>query len=49
MRLKGAAIRIEIDNCEKCGGKAKIIAIIEEPDVIADVSDHPGSEASWPG
>jgi hypothetical protein len=40
---------IEIDNCEKYGGKAKIIAIIAEPDVIADVSDHSDSEASWPG
>lgn len=32
--IKGAAIRIEIEKCEKCGGKVRIIASIEDPEVI---------------
>ncbi len=30
--VKGAAIRLEIEKCENCGGKMKIIACIEDPD-----------------
>jgi hypothetical protein len=40
--LKGAAIRIEIEKCEKCGGKARIIASIEDPDVIEKILKHLG-------
>ena len=32
----GAAIRIEIEKCEKCGGKVKVIACIEDPEVIVE-------------
>ena len=38
--VNGAASRIEIEECEKCGGNMKVIASIEEPDVIADASDR---------
>jgi hypothetical protein len=31
---------IEIDRCARCGGKLKIIAGIEEPEVIAKVLSH---------
>jgi hypothetical protein len=30
----GAAIRIDIEKCERCGGPVRIIASIEDPDVI---------------
>ena len=45
--LNGAAIRIEIETCEKCGGNVKIIASIEDPDVIEKILKHLGlDEAS---
>lgn len=31
---------IEIDSCARCGGKLKIIASIEEPEVIAKILSH---------
>ena len=45
--LQGAAIRIEIEKCEKCGGRVKIIASIEDPEVIEKILKHLGlDEAS---
>jgi hypothetical protein len=45
--VKGAAIRLEIEKCENCGGKMKIIAGIEDPDVIEKILKHLGlDEAS---
>jgi hypothetical protein len=49
--LKGAAIRIEIEKCEKCGSKAeggaaKIIASIEDPEVIVMILQHLGLDES---
>jgi hypothetical protein len=45
--VKGAAIRLEIEKCENCGGEMKIIAGIEDPDVIEKILKHPGlDEAS---
>ena len=41
-RLKGAAIRIEIEKCEECGGPVRIIASIEDPDVIERILKHLG-------
>jgi len=35
--VKGAAIRLEIEKCQNCGGKMKIIAGIEDPDVIEKI------------
>ena len=40
-RLK-RVFAIEIEKCEKCGGKVKIIASIEDPDVIENILKHPG-------
>ena len=38
---------IEIERCEKCGGKVKIIACIEDPEVIQKILKHLGlDEAS---
>ena len=38
---------IEIETCEKCGGNVKIIASIEDPDVIEKILKHLGlDEAS---
>lgn len=31
---------IEIDLCDRCGGKLKVIASIEEPEVIARILAH---------
>jgi hypothetical protein len=31
---------IDIDTCARCGGKLKVIASIEEPDVIAKILAH---------
>tara|TARA_B110000977_G_scaffold128889_1_gene164446 strand:- start:107 stop:313 length:207 start_codon:yes stop_codon:yes gene_type:complete len=46
----GAAIRIEIEKCGKCGkwrGKVKVIACIEDPEVIEKILKHLGlDEAS---
>jgi Zn-finger nucleic acid-binding protein len=38
---------IEIDTCTRCGGALKIIASIEEPEVIAKILSH--LERSVPG
>ena len=35
---------IEIERCEKCGGKVKIIACIEDPEVIQKILKHLGLE-----
>ncbi len=40
-RLK-RVFAIEIEKCEKCGGKVKIIASIEDPDVIQKILKHLG-------
>ena len=45
--VKRAAIRLEIEKCENCGGKMKIIAGIEDPNVIEKILKHLGlDEAS---
>ena len=45
-RLK-RVFAIEIEKCEKCGGKVKIIASIEDPEVIEKILKHLGlDEAS---
>ena len=41
--VQGAAFRIDIEDCEKCGGRVKVIVeasnrSIEDPPVIADAS-----------
>ena len=33
---------IEIEKCEKCGGKVKVIASIEDPMVIEKILQHLG-------
>lgn len=40
-RLK-RVFSIEIDKCEKCGGRVKVIASIEEPEVIKKILKHLG-------
>jgi hypothetical protein len=35
-----AAFRIDIEKCEKCGGPVRIIASIEDPDVIQKILKH---------
>lgn len=40
-RLK-RVFRIDIEKCEKCGGKMKVIACIEEPEVIDKILKHLG-------
>ena len=47
-RLK-RVFSIDIEKCEKCGGPVRIIASIEDPDVIPDASDRSDPEASGPG
>jgi len=43
----GRPSAIEIEKCEKCGGKVKIIACIEDPEVIEKILKHLGlDEAS---
>ena len=45
-RLK-RVFAIEIEKCEKCGGKVNIIASIEDPEVIEKILKHLGlDEAS---
>ncbi len=31
---------IEIERCARCGGRLRVIASIEEPEVIARILDH---------
>jgi hypothetical protein len=38
-RLK-RVFRIEIDRCERCGGKVRIIAGIDDPQVIGKILAH---------
>ena len=40
-RLK-RVFAIEIEKCEKCGGRVKIIACIEDPEVIEKIVKHLG-------
>ena len=37
-----AAFRIDIEKCEKCGGPVRIIASIEDPDIILKILTHLG-------
>lgn len=47
-RLK-RVFAIDIEKCEKCGGKLKVIASIEDPDVIDKILKHLGlDQASGP-
>jgi hypothetical protein len=40
---------IQIDACTRCGGKLKVIASIEEPEVIAKILAHREKAAPDPG
>jgi hypothetical protein len=40
-RLK-RVFRIDIEKCEHCGGRVKVIASIEDPDVIEKILRHLG-------
>ena len=44
-RLK-RVFAIDIEKCEKCGGKMKVIASIEDPDVIDKILKHLGLDQS---
>ena len=46
-RLK-RVIGIEIDTCQCCGGTLRIIASIEQPEVIAKILSHPERTAPQP-
>ena len=41
-RLLKRVFDIDIERCTHCGGKLKIIAVIEEPDVIEKILTHIG-------
>lgn len=44
----GAAIHIEIEKCEKCDGKVRIIASIKDPEVIEIILMHLGlDQPDW--
>jgi hypothetical protein len=46
-RLK-RVFAIEIEKCEKCGGSVRIIASIEDPDVIQKILKHLGlDQPDW--
>ena len=47
-RLK-RVFSIDIEKCEKCGGPVRIIASIEDPDVIPAASDRSDPEGPGPG
>ena len=47
-RLK-RVFAIDIEKCEKCGGPVRIIASIEDPDVVPDASDRSDPEAPGAG
>lgn len=38
-RLK-RVFAIDIETCPRCGGKIRVVACIEDPDVIAKILDH---------
>ena len=40
---------IEIETCEQCGGKVRVIASIEDPAVIAKILGHVATRAPPPG
>ena len=47
----GAAFRIEIEKCDKCGGKVKVIVeasnrSLEDPTVIEKILKHLGLDAA---
>jgi len=44
--INGAASRIEIEKCGKCGGNVKVIASIEEPEVIEKIQKHLGLDGT---
>ncbi len=43
-RLK-RVFAIEIERCWRCGGTLRVIASIEQPDVIERILDHLGSDS----
>ena len=47
-RLLKRAFEIDIEKCPHCGGTLKIIAAIENPDVIAKILAHLGLSARAP-
>ncbi len=44
-RLK-RVFAIDIEKCQKCGGKMKVIACIEDPEVIEKILKHLGLDES---
>ena len=42
----GRVFGIEIESCERCGGAVKIIASIEDPQVIGRILEHLGLDGS---
>lgn len=46
-RLK-RVFRIDIERCERCGGRVRIIASIEDPEVIGRILAHVEKTASSP-
>ena len=44
-RLK-RVFAIEIEKCEKCGGPVRVIASIEDPDVIQKILKHLGLDSA---
>lgn len=39
-RLKKRVLTIDVEKCESCGGRMKIIACIEDPEVIEEILQH---------
>ena len=46
-RLK-RVFRMDIERCERCGGKVRIIASVEDPDIIGRILAHREQTASSP-
>jgi len=40
----GRVLAIEIAICRRCGGRLKVIASIEEPELIERIPEHSGGE-----
>ncbi len=47
-RLLKRVFDIDIERCQACGGKLKIIAVIEEPALIERILTHLGLSAQPP-
>ncbi len=40
--------KIDIETCEQCGGTVKVIACIEEPEVVKRILDHLQNRSETP-